>query len=199
MLQLADTSGRLLQYDIRGKLFWRAVRPATPTSDERARICCAPLLRKSIAINLQPTLRHMCSSERERGGGDAAPRRATEKCNLVISCSASCKPEHDHQPTMSLSASRSSAPPLCASFGVILSPTHSFTNKPSFDADRRLIRVLPLFCALFPSLLLPPSSPGRFLKKRSLAKGTAPRSNSPHFRQPQPTAAHRRQKPLDSP
>lgn len=43
--------------------------------------------------------------------------------------------------------------------------------------------------------------PGRFFFffKGSLAKGTAPRSNSPHLRRPQSTAAHRRSNPLSSP
>ena len=46
----------LLQYDIY-RAFWKAVRPPTPTSEKvNASHFCALPLRKSIAINLQPTL-----------------------------------------------------------------------------------------------------------------------------------------------
>lgn len=86
--------------------------------------------------------------------------------SLIISCSASCKPEHDHQPTMPLSASwYHLARPLLRHYAHLStwSFSRSFLIKPSFDPDRRLNRVLWLFCALFPSLLfLHPSSSGRF-------------------------------------
>lgn len=47
---------RLLQYDIH-KAFWKAVRPPEHPRLRGERLgFCAPLLRQSIAINLQPTL-----------------------------------------------------------------------------------------------------------------------------------------------
>lgn len=125
----------------------------------------------------------------------ARPRRAREECCststfkpwLVISSSASCKPEHHHQPTtplilIAVPPSSPSAPPLCASF-------HSlWLLRPHFDPDKAAESRLVVFWCFIP----PSPTPSRFFHsraawpflKRSLAKGTAPRSNSPHFRRP---------------
>ncbi len=164
MLQPADTGEGLLQYDIHGA-FWKAVRPPTPTSERGERGACV-LCAASAQIDCdQPSANIAPKRAAVRGGRRfkvralATPKgslfRARHHANRNATTSLRCHSQH-HGTT-----SRS---PCSATMRIFrrdlfhaLSPL-----SPSFHPDRRSNRVLSPFCALSPSLLPQPSSPGRF-------------------------------------
>ena len=180
----------LLQYDIY-RAFWKAVRPPTPTSEKvNASHFCALPLRKSIAINLQPTLLSppppyapkMWGSKRQGGSPAVSPQRAegepypTLNRWLIISSSASCKPEHDRQPAMWLSSSwyRPSFALCSANYAHLSTPSFpcSFITKSRFAPEHGVwSRLIAICCFSPPRPPPPPPPPPRLFHNRAAWQG----------------------------
>lgn len=87
---------------------------------------------------------------------------------LIISSSASCKPEHDHQPTMSLSSSwYHLARPLLRRYAHLSTGSFplSFITNPSFDPDKMVKSRLIDVCCFIPPRFFHNRAAWPFLKE----------------------------------